>query len=182
MRTCQIELLGVHLICIKECTIVKKVNAHGYAVIGGIIENEEEENLFKIAESKQFTKLIGIEEMGESKVLFTGIIGNLEIIKEGGLKFAQIKLLSGTRLLEGKLLTRTFQNKNLTYQDLLKMIEKDYTKINHLMHVGSQEKIGDMIVQYKEDNWSFLKRLEVILIVALSLILEKTEFDIILGF
>lgn len=159
MRESKIELSMVHFLTIQDVTIRKKLNEHGTAVIKGIIDKSDEESVLSTAEGNRYAKLSIENEKGNRKVIFSGIVESVEVASEGELKQATVKLIGATRLLECSAHTRTFQNKAMTYGELVKSIESGYEDIKHIMHIGSGQAIGDMIVQYKENDWDFLKRL-----------------------
>lgn len=159
MRDSKMELSMVHFLTIQDVTIRKKLNEHGTAVIKGIIDKSDEESVLSTAEGNRFAKLSIENEKGKTKTVFAGIVESVQVASEGNLKQATVKLVGATRLLECASHTRTFQNKAMTYGELVRSIETGYDDIKHIMHIGSGQAIGDMIVQYKENDWDFLKRL-----------------------
>lgn len=148
----------VDFITVLHYTSNKKVNEHGHAKICGYIRKEEEETLLYKNGGNTFCK-IELEEEEKNTTLFAGLVKAIRIDKQGDVRKAEITLTGGTKLLEGVERTRTFQNKAMTYEQILQAIEKNYEYPMHLMKVGKGAAIGDMIVQYKETDWTFLKRL-----------------------
>lgn len=159
MRDSKVKLSMVDFLTIQDVTIRKKCNEHGMAIIKGIIVISDEESVLSVTDGNRYAKLSIENEKGEMKTVFAGIVESVQVASEGNLKQAIIKLVGATRLLECVSHTRTFQNKDMTYGELIKSIETGFDDIKHIMHIGSGQAIGDMIVQYKENDWDFLKRL-----------------------
>ncbi len=148
----------VNFITVLKYTSNKKVNDHGRAIICGYVTKEDEETLLYKNVGNTFCK-IELEEEKKKTTLFAGLVESVRIEKQGDTRKAEITLTGGTKLLEGIERTRTFQNKTMTYEQILQTVEKNYESSMHLMKVGTGITIGDMIVQYKETDWTFLKRL-----------------------
>ena len=55
--------------------------------------------------------------------------------------------------------SRSFQNANMTYDELIGIILKDYSGYSFTQCIGKGEKIGKPLFQYKETDWNFLKRI-----------------------
>ncbi len=55
--------------------------------------------------------------------------------------------------------SRSFQNVNMTYDDLIGTILKDYSGFNFTQCIGEGQAIGKPLFQYKETDWNFLKRI-----------------------
>lgn len=148
----------IKFITVLEYHAHKEVNQHGYAMICGYIPNREEEAFFSNYTGNTFGK-IELEEGEQRTTLFAGLIESIQMEQQGEVIKASIRLTGGTRLFEGMERIRTFQNKGMTYEEILGTVEKAYGHSMHLMNVGRGVTIGDMIVQYKETDWTFLKRL-----------------------
>uniref|UniRef100_UPI00286F4192 hypothetical protein n=1 Tax=Anaerosporobacter sp. TaxID=1872529 RepID=UPI00286F4192 len=127
MRDIRIELSLVDFLTIEECSIYKKVNEHGKARIRGIIEASKEKDVLHSAESIRYASLYVIDEKGENQVIFTGIVESIVVRTETGIKVATVCLTGSTRLLDLKERTRTFQNESITYANLMKKIESNYS-------------------------------------------------------
>ena len=159
MRDVLLDLSLVHFLVIQDVRIYKELNKHGKAIITGIIDEKDEQEVLSTSDSDRFAKLSMKASDGSSKVIFTGLIESVNLKSEGNIKTATVTLTGGTRLLECVERTRTFQNKDMTYDALIAKVDEAYSSAKHLMHIGNGEAIRDMIVQYKENDWTFLKRL-----------------------
>lgn len=159
MRDVKISTSLVSLLDILECTIEKKINEHGKAVISGHIKsNKEEKVMEKLKMGDCFANITITDEDGKEEEVFYGLVQKAEILTVGGLKKITIHMAGSTMLLDCKERTRTFQDKNMTYDMLLGKAEKE-NSAKHLMRIGRGDTIKDIIVQYKETNWEFIKRI-----------------------
>lgn len=159
MRDVNITTSLVSLLDVLECTIEKKINGHGKAVISGHIENSREKKVMEQIKKGDCSAHIRIRsEKGKEEEIFNGIVQKAEIQTIGGLKKISIQLAGATVLLDCKERTRTFQDKSMTYDTLLGKTGKE-NGAKHLMRTGGGEAIGDIIVQYRETDWSFIRRM-----------------------
>ncbi|MGG3504887.1 hypothetical protein ABES58_05315 [Paenibacillus lautus] len=95
-----------------------------------------------------------------NEYLFAGGISNIDIQMEDGIPHVTIEGLSRTYEMDRHLESRSFQNKSLTYTDLIRQIANLYPGGDAQNEATPPEAtIGQLLVQYEETNWQFLKRL-----------------------
>lgn len=143
---------------IQEVYIHKKANEHGMAKITGILAEGSEGELFKKAEKGKASLYIK-DEKGNKKNIFSGIIDSLEVGNAGGVKTARVVLSGSTKLLDCTLHTRTFQNEAMAYSKLLKTVNAGNKNVSYIPNCAVSNPIKKLIVQYRETDWEFLKRL-----------------------
>ncbi len=158
MRERIIGLSIADLVSIQEVYVHKKVNEHGMARIKGILAEGSEGELFKKAEGGKASLYIKDEE-GNQKNIFSGIIDSLEVENTGGVKTLRMVLSGGTKLLDCTKHTRTFQNEAMTYENLLKTVNEGNKQVSCIPNCKVANSIKKLIVQYRETDWEFLKRL-----------------------
>ena len=93
-------------------------------------------------------------------MLFQGIVTNIRINANNDVRTLEIEALSKTFLngyKEKK--QKSFQNENSTYGDIFNQINSGYNNIQMVDNITNGAKIDKFIVQYKETDWEFLKRL-----------------------
>ena len=83
---------------------------------------------------------------------------NFSISSQGDLYKLKLSLISGTYLLDVIEKTRTFQDVNLPYESVVQALVNNYDNCQFKMELNSKA-IGDIVVQYKETDWEFIKRL-----------------------
>lgn len=143
---------------IQEVYIHKKANEHGMAKITGILAEGSEGELFKKAEKGKASLYIK-DEKGNKKNIFSGIIDSLEVGNAGGVKTARVILSGSTKLLDCTLHTRTFQNAVMSYGKLVESVNSGSKQVSYIPNCAVSNPIEKLIVQYRETDWEFLKRL-----------------------
>lgn len=148
----------VDMISVTNFEMHKKVGEHGYAIIKGIIASSDEKKVIRAAVTNEFASIYTQEE-GKDKSLFSGVILCVDVSNESGVKVATIKLGGGTMLLATDIRTRTFQDSSMTFDELISTVNSSYGCISVGQNTAIGVNLGRLIVQYKEDDWTFLKRL-----------------------
>lgn len=159
MRASRMRVSKINFLSITECTVKKKINEHGTAKVTGVIDAEDEQACISLATSESYLKIYAVSDKGE-ECIFTGYIEDIEINSDD-IKTVTLNLVTGTKLMDLAVRTRTFQNVGMTYRSVLKSNEA----LNG--DIGAESKfledisatIGDLIVQYKETDWDFAKRM-----------------------
>lgn len=148
---------------IVEFCLIEENNAHGYCTIEGLIADGCQDSLVKESNSTlQVEVYLQDESEGgsmEKNSLFTGLIDEISVFLDGELYKAKIKLVSLSILLDLKKKSRSFQDSGQTYQEILKQIVKEYDNGDVLDTASGGKAIENLIVQYEETDWEFMKRL-----------------------
>lgn len=158
MKDNQIIIDPFNFISLLECSIIKVVNDHFYAHIAGYIdESIADESVLRCSSNEAIT-IRAIDEDNDSIVLFTGIVQTILVRSEGGLKRLEIDASSHSILLDKKEEIRVFQDERQTYNAVANHIAAD----THSVFIYSdkmRQSTDGMVVQYKETDWVFLKRM-----------------------
>jgi len=95
-----------------------------------------------------------------SKVLFGGIVTELRIYKENASWYCDLTALSKTWLLDREEHTAVYQDTEKTLRSMINQIYETYGFSAFFPDLKAvSEKRPDIIMQYKETDWSFLKRI-----------------------
>jgi hypothetical protein len=159
MRDIKIWLSLVNFIDIMECKVTKMVNEHGRAVISGHIHSKDEAGLLQDTSETRYASIYFQDEAEENQVIFSGIVESVAVQTEAGVKKATVTLTGGTRLLALKERTRTFQNAAMSYEGVIKQVAKNYSGFHYIIGSNGQTSLDGFLVQYKETDWDFLKRI-----------------------
>jgi len=133
-------------------------NKHATASIRGTILEESERTYLSLAQIDMPVSIMQNDDDGSPCLLFAGLIADMEVTSANGLKVLELKLVSSTQQMDVVKHTRTYQDASLTYRDLLASLGY-YHEYSFSMRVGDGESIGDLITQFKETDWEFIKRL-----------------------
>ena len=137
---------------------IQVVNEHARAEVKGRIPFERREDYVKVGKRQTWAQVVAISE-GEEKILFYGVIEQLQIEINNGICTVDISLCSGTQLMDYKEHIRSFQKEKLTYSNLLDTCCKGYDEPAKIMTEGKGRKNPHFIMQYRETDWEFIKRL-----------------------
>ncbi len=145
-----VKVTGLSLDKILACEIQSHIGEHSTLKLRGLVENEEE-FLYGVSDGQDIEIIIG------TKILFSGIVTGVSITESGQMKTACVEGKSRSWLMDRTKHSRSFQNAHITFQALTQKILKDYTG-SSLIYTGGSQEIGNLIIQYEETDWDFLRR------------------------
>ncbi|MBU3134567.1 phage tail protein [Clostridium gasigenes] len=139
--------------------IEREINEHGKFYISGVISDENADEYVELADSEESIKISVKDNKGNIVNLFEGIVTSININASNDVRTLEVEALSKTVLMDIEKKTRTFQNENDSYGDILNKINSVYSNVQIVDEVTNGTKIGGLIVQYKETDWEIIKRL-----------------------
>jgi hypothetical protein len=144
-----------------ELTVIHKLNDHVRVRLQGVLYNGAgaEEDKYAINADTDTRIEIKVQDNPQVEKLFSGIIANVAVKLAGGKYFLEAEALSHSYQLDIKLQKRSFQDRNMTYQDLLNTVKKDYSGMTLSDNASQGKKLERFILQYNESDWDFLKRI-----------------------
>lgn len=138
---------------------IKQVNNHGEVNIEGNIPFDMFEAYFKLSQKEKRVKITAEEMGGEQHTLLYGYLTDFHIAVAGRTATMRIQIKTGTFLMEQKCHTRTFQDNDITYKQVLTTCNELYDNHGVILTEGREEKIPGFLIQYQENDWTFIKRL-----------------------
>ena len=154
VRTNPFEFLRVENLEIKQ-----ELNQHGILHIRGLIEDKNEEEYLRLLMEEQWLKAEAEDYEGDKQTLFHGIITSYTINRINHEKILELTCMSGTYLMDLRPHLRTFQNESKQYSTILNHISQGYKESGVIIGRQGDGEIQDMIIQYYETDWEFIKRL-----------------------
>lgn len=158
MRAYGIEMAPFQMLAIVNFESKMGVNEHGYAQISGYISEEQKNEIMSVLGEETWCSIRFLNESGEKNVLFCGYAEDMRIHAEAGTYLLTLRLKTGTGLMDLKPHIRVYQNSGTTYRRIQESHMSVYKNANLLMGADDSS-IGSMVVQYKETDWEFAKRL-----------------------
>jgi len=137
---------------------VQQINEHARAEIRGIIPFDRREAYVNAGRKQLWVQVMAVSKERED-TLFYGVADHLKIEVESGICMISIRLSSGTLLMDFEEHTRSFQSTGFTYKDLLDVCSEEYENAAKIMTEGKNKHIPHFIMQYRETDWMFIKRL-----------------------
>ncbi len=151
-----LKLYPFDLVSIKDIHIKKEINEHGRMYITGIIPSEIKDEYINIATPELGVGLISTKD--EEKILFCGVISDIEVKTYGDNYELVLECLTGSYLMDTLIKKRSFQDINKRYSDIIRGITYEYQKGDVGITVEDQV-TNEFIIQYKETDWQFIKRM-----------------------
>lgn len=158
MKERRISISPYSLISLMELNIHKKVSQHSTARIVGLISEEIEDKYVEMAGENEWITIEAIDD-DKSKILFKGIVQTVSVRNENQVRIIEILAVSGSYLMDLSEKTRTFQDEKQTYKSIMNSVKNGYEKAGVYMTIGENQSTGSIIVQYRETDWNFIKRL-----------------------
>ncbi|NRT72215.1 hypothetical protein [Clostridium beijerinckii] len=166
------------LLKIEDIRIENKPNEHGYLYLKCLIDDsinfdsaikastDDKISVYEELEDENnsapnYGTAVDINEVNErnSSRLFDGIVNDIKTSNVNNIYYLEIEALTSSIELDIEEKSRSFQNLDMTYDELIENILNDYSGYNFSQYIGQGEKIGRPLFQYMETDWNFLKRL-----------------------
>lgn len=122
---------------------IAELGVNGHWKFEGIIANEP----------------VGLYIQGEVSPFYKGIIQEAESEEENGLHLVKLRIASGSILLDLKKNSRSYQDIGQTYGQVIEQVLAPWNTAAIYPRELDETKIGFPIIQYRETDWEFLKRL-----------------------
>ena len=98
-------------------------------------------------------------ETGKYPPVFEGVVDSVDFTTENGLDIAEIHLLAGSSLLDLEQKSKSYQNVNLTYDDIIMDVLKEFEHGDYVIPNDAwKKKFGRPIIRYRETAWEFIRR------------------------
>ena len=144
----------VQTVYFRKLEISQKPGEHAALYLEAVLDSDLSENDFHAIPQ---TITVMYRKNGEDKPLFYGVLDTVHIDKDGAESVLRIEAWDATRLLDTDRKSRTFQNPQMTVRQLTDEIMKPYPGADYKIHIPDVP-IGQLITQYEETDWEFLKR------------------------
>ena len=143
---------------ILDIKLEHRINEHGILTLRGYLEREK----LQLNRQIEDTEIELIQQKRENDfkdiLLFYGLIKKIYIFQEAGMSQIIIVAVSGSQQMDREKKSRSFQNINLTYEQIVQSILAEYDSCG-ICTIGEGVTIKEPIIQYEETDWEFLKRL-----------------------
>ena len=143
---------------VHELEIIRKLNQHGRVIVKGILRDEGRERIGQAGSRDQIV-VYGENTSGKT-LLFSGVITEVAVSYQDCIYYVEINGLSWSSLLDYEEKSHSFQDKEKSYSDLVRRVLSNYTG-STFMNCTKPVNLatGQFILQYRETDWEFCKRL-----------------------
>ncbi|WP_068777098.1 phage baseplate assembly protein V [Paenibacillus sp. FJAT-26967] len=143
---------------ITDLKLVKEVNEHTKLTISGIVPEDMLDRYVEQADENEHIA-VSVQDEGRTLVIFQGIVTNMAVQAVQNVRTITIEAQSSTLLMDIKKKTRSFQNSQQTYNGLFDRITGSYANSDVVVEASGGTSVGGLLVQYKETDWEFARRL-----------------------
>ncbi len=143
---------------ILEYASIQQTNEHAQARVRGWIPFEKKEDYIRAGEKLTWVQVFAVSG-NQERILFYGVLEKVHLDVQNQTCMAELCLCSGTRLMDVDEHTRSFQEEKLPYSELLDVCNRGYENAATIMAEGKGKVIGRFLMQYRETDWEFIKRL-----------------------
>lgn len=154
------DITGVPIKEVLECEIESEIGEHSTLMLLAYVDRED--MLYELPDCQEIT--VCLRDGKERRLLFSGIVTDMQMSEHGQMKTVQIMGKSRSWLMDRTKKSRSFQNTEMTYRALAKEVLSCYEdKVSEeeqcdIICAGADQTIGNLFVQYEETDWAFLKR------------------------
>ena len=159
MRDYNINGAPLAFLSILDIRMEEEIGEHGIMEITGYIEDSKEEEYLSLLTGDVWEKVEMVGKDGGREILFWGIVTDFSIHSEYHQKQMTLRLTTGSWLMDQKKHLRSYQNSNITYEQIFRSIGREYPDADIVFRSSLEDAAGNLVLQYYETDWQFLKRL-----------------------
>lgn len=163
MREYQIELEPFKYKALQNIVIKSTVNNHTEASVTMRIKDEDQEQYIAALAEQTWVKITGAGEQNGGNairtVLFYGLVTDFTFSHDGYETILELKITSGTVLMDLQPHFRVFQNKDALCADIYGKLTASYEDGMAVCMEGQENRTEGVLIQYQETDWKFIRRL-----------------------
>ncbi|MCL2865844.1 MAG: contractile injection system protein, VgrG/Pvc8 family [Lachnospiraceae bacterium] len=157
-RVTRIEIEPFEFLNFLQWESIQTFNDHGVLRVSGLISSENV-SVYDGMVGRDVWPCVKLwNDAGEERIFFHGILTSLLICTKHQVHTMTIEIKTGSFLLDQISHTRTFQDHTVSYQAVIDTC-LNVAGGQFMMREKNETQIGQLTVQYKESDWSFIKRL-----------------------
>ena len=153
----EIELGLDGLIQVEAFQLVQGLNDHAFLSIKFLVKEETSEEFVNLA--SVFPVIIREKVYTKGQIIFQGKAENVYTRVERGLSYLYFDAYSYSKEWERIEKSRSFLNGNMSYMDVARKVLSDYEKADIKDEITQNALIPELLLQYEESDWVFLRRL-----------------------
>ena len=142
-----------------DVRIDHQINEHSTFYFKALLPDGKKDSYVKNNRQGSNVSLMVKSSGGKSDILFQGMVQDIEVKAIQGSYYIEVYAVSYSYLLDVEKKSRTFQNRQMSYRELAQQVAAGYEDAMVYDVVTQGADIGQLIVQYNETDWEFLKRL-----------------------
>jgi len=144
---------------ILDVKIHQRINEHSTLYFKSVLKAASVGSISDVPGVGGNVALTAIEASGEEYVLFQGLVIDAIILPSEENPIIEVHAISHSYTMDLEKKSRSFQNKNKTYTDLMEQVTLAYQNGDVIDKASNNKTIGKLIVQHMETDWEFLVRM-----------------------
>ncbi len=154
-----LQVLPFELVSLQELTLTKKMNEHATLRFTGIVPEEIRDKYVEMTEANAAIAVNQLDHQGNPIPLFKGVILSIKVRAVRDIYYLEVEAASNSYQLDIKTKSRSYQHKDMTYSSLFQLMSPAYPGLDIIDEATKGGKLDKFIMQYRETDWQFLKRL-----------------------
>lgn len=159
MKEYYVRTSPVEFFTVLELHMELEAGKHGKLKITGYIGDEEEEKYLRLLTGDVWEKVERVDESGGAETLFLGIVTDFTISLVNDQKKLTLELMTGSCLLDESRHLYSCQEPAKTYEEIFTETVGRYQNGKVIFNSPFEEETGELVLQYWETDWAFLKRM-----------------------
>lgn len=160
MRESILKISPFRMTNITMLSAQQQVNEHGTLVFSGLFPSAQEGVYLSQALQENLVVTVSVvDEDGTEENIFKGVLVDFEFELVNEVKRLTCKLKSCSYLMDRVPHIRSFQSPDTQYNTILDVIKSGYAENSYIMTKGQGISIPNLILQYNETDWEFIKRM-----------------------
>ncbi|MBU3215190.1 hypothetical protein LL033_23555 [Clostridium estertheticum] len=153
-----LEISAFELKYLKELKITNSINNHSKLELVGLLPEDKGETYIYSTEENTPIEVHYKDDKGNKNSIFNGIISSVKVKANKDVYYLYVEAYSFTYLMDVVKKSCSFQNVNMTSHELVKSVIGLYSNADVVMNIPNVP-IGEFILQYKETDWEFIRRI-----------------------
>lgn len=151
----------VELTKILGLSMAVRGNEHGVMTVTGYLDPEKvDSSIFRDIQGQAFCFCAPTYADSDTLYpIFYGSTKSINVQREGNVFYVELSLQGMTVGLDTAPKSRSFQNVDMTYQQVVEAVLSDTPGATAQFSDAAGHAIGEPLIQYEETDWNFLKRL-----------------------
>lgn len=146
--------MGEVVTSINSLYIEERPNEHGQISIVVILDSKKREQV--LHESSEFFSLFYLKDE-QTVPLFQGVVTFLEIETSGDVYYLKVQAKTATYFMDFSPRSRSYQDVNMGSHNLIQQVLENQKSSKCILTLPN-EPTKELVVQYEETDWEFLKR------------------------
>lgn len=144
---------------LRELEILQSVNDHAKMKFKGIVAEEVGDTCVRKATVQDEIEVKQVVDGTKVRTVFKGVVTSVEVKAVQGIHYLEVETISYTFELDLKIKSRSFQDQEMKYKQMIQEVIKDYSGADFNDKASNGQKLEKFILQYEETDWQFLKRM-----------------------